>query len=530
MKQAPSMDALQLARVMKDMAHAQDLATLASAFLQAAIQAHGLSAGLCYWRSADGQMLIPLAFTGGSVELLPLICMEELDNPLVYSLIASQVCKVEKLSELIEVGEGFEKLCMMQVTTDGLLAFPLHDHRRQSAGVLVLIGSDRSLQAWESALAWQLLLQTVQQLGARILEHAGTTDSARAQQAQAHARDSERSRARAARLLAAGFVGMSRTAKDLRNEMLRVADSSLSLLITGETGAGKDHAAWLIHQASARDGKFVPVNCAAIPKDLIEAELFGVVRGAYTGATAARNGLVAEAHGGTLFLDEIGDMPLELQGTLLRLLNEKKFRPVGATREQGSDFRLICATHRPLPERVRDGGFREDLYFRIRQHTLHLPPLRERCEDIAVMVSHILLQFNREAQRNVMGVSARALAMLQAYPFPGNVRELRSLILAAAEHTPPGSLIRSNTLVALQSPALQGAVDQSDDSDKLRELWDTDNLPRALEDFERRLLLDRLRKAEGSRRLAAESLGIPKRTLARKCQTWKLDNEEHATT
>lgn len=523
------MEILLLAPAIRDLARAKTPAELTVVFLRAAMEINGLNAGCCYWRDAAGQMLLPVAGVGQIQRDLPSMSMDELDNPLVYSFVASQRFQVDTLDNLIDVGDSFERLRQQLSPRQALHVTPLRDEKAQVSGVMAVTGDPDAVRQWGKSEPWQTLVQAYEHLNIRAMEAAGSTDAARRQQAEAVRRDGERVRARAAKLLAAGFVGTSVTAKALRDEMLRMSDSSLALLITGETGTGKDHAAWLIHQASSREGRFIPVNCAAIPKDLIEAELFGVMRGAYTGATQARSGLVAEANGGTLFLDEIGDMPLGLQGTLLRLLNEKKFRPVGATREQASDFRLICATHRSLPHLVQEGLFREDLYFRICQHVLHMPALRERIEDIPALVSHILLQFNREHQRNIMGVSQRALSSLQRLQYPGNIRELRNLIQTAAERVESGRFLRSTALAGVQSrqPALIATKDAP--ADLLRDLWNTDNLPQALRRFEGSLVRDRLYQAEGSRRLAAESLGIPKRTLARKCQSWNLEVENSTT-
>jgi sigma-54-specific transcriptional regulator len=278
----------------------------------------------------------------------------------------------------------------------------------------------------------------------------------------------------------------------------------------------------LIHQSSTRGGPFVPVNCAAIPKELIEAELFGTTRGAFTGATQARSGLVAEAHGGTLFLDEIGDMPLALQGTLLRVLNEKKYRPVGATKERESDFRLICATHQPLPQRIREQQFREDLYYRIRQQSLHLPPLRERAEDIPAIAAHVLLQHSRAHHVRVAGFTDTALTWLRSQTFPGNVRELRNLVLAAAEHTGQGKAIDVATMQALMAPS---DLPPARDTPPLQALLSMTDLTEAVDSFERLMIGDRLRQLNGSRSQTAQSLGIPKRTLAYKCRKWNLDRE-----
>ncbi|WP_454724749.1 MULTISPECIES: sigma 54-interacting transcriptional regulator [Cupriavidus] len=519
------METTEVAVLACELAGAASASALAARFLEAACAVPGLADGYGYWREIGGERLLPVARRGGAPDRLPAISLDELDNPLVYGLMAGKACHVARIGTLVDVGAGFEALREHAAGHAAMLVLPLSDGRCKVVGVLALVGSAPALRAWQEDRTWQALLQLHETLLARLLAQRPGGSAAGPRHGADPQREVEQGRARAARLLAAGFIGVSPAARRLREDMLRLADSALSLLVTGETGSGKDHAAWLIHQASAREGKFVPVNCAAIPKDLIEAELFGAARGAYTGAMQARAGLVAEANGGTLFLDEIGDMPLALQGTLLRLLNEKKYRPVGATREQPSDFRLICATHRPLPELVRHGHFREDLYFRIRQQVLHLPPLRERPEDIPALVSHVLLQHNRERQGNVAGISANALARLQAHPFPGNVRELRSLVLAAAERTAPGKRIRSNLLAELEDTLAAPAAPQGTHT-VLRDLLRTDNLPAALSAFERLVVDERLRQLAGSRRHAALSLGIPKRTLARKCLEWNLNGED----
>ncbi|WP_420995085.1 sigma 54-interacting transcriptional regulator [Cupriavidus sp. 30B13] len=519
------MEALEVASLARDMAKATNPARLVDMLLRTVVGSHGLRCGLCYWRDAAGDQLLPLACTQTEPARLPAIPLSELENPLVYSLVEGKPCHIGQIGALVGVGESFEFLREHLPGRDALSILPLWDRKRQAIGSLVLAGAAPALQAVQGDALWQALMDLHEQLLARLRERLGTADTMDHERALSRHQEAERGRARAVRLLAAEFVGTGASARRLREEMLRLADSSLAVLVTGETGSGKDHAAWLIHQASSRDGKFVPVNCAAIPKDLIEAELFGSVRGAFTGATQARSGLVAEADGGTLFLDEIGDMPVALQGTLLRLLNEKKFRPVGANREQASDFRLICATHQPLLQLIRDGRFREDLYFRIRQQTLHLPPLRERREDIAALATHVLLQHNRGRQSHITGIEPRAMALLQTHSLPGNVRELRSLVLAAAERTPQGKAIGADTIRDLQAtldaPEPAGAVDPV-----LRSLWLTTDLPSAVADFERLLVSERLRQADGSRRRAAQSLGIPKRTLARKCQFWNLDRED----
>lgn len=522
------MQCADVAILVREMLQAQHLEVAAQRFLLGLCRLPGIAQCYFYWREVAGERLLPMAcHQGCDAAALPVISLEELDNPLVYGLMSNKPCHVERLGCLVDVGAGFDALCERHAAGDAMLVQPICAGSLQGAlGVIVLVGCDASLRSWSRDRVWQELFLCHELVIVGLCGQPGPGPLALRQRAADSWREVEQGHARAVRLLAGGFVGVGATTDKLRADMLRLADSSLSLLITGETGSGKDHVAWLIHQASARQGNFVPVNCAAIPKELIEAELFGAARGAYTGAMQARKGLVAEADGGTLFLDEIGDMPLELQATLLRLLNEKRFRPVGATREQASDFRLICATHRPLQERIQEGAFREDLYFRIRQQALHIPPLRDRREDIPALVSHVLIQHNRQACSSVAGVSAGALAWLQAYAFPGNVRELSSLVLAAAERTDAGQRIGCTLLEEL---ADNRAVQRSPEpcvARALHELVQTDNLPRALTTIERLIVAERLRKLQGSRRDAASSLGIPKRTLARKCLEWNLDGED----
>ncbi|SAK75952.1 two component, sigma54 specific, Fis family transcriptional regulator [Caballeronia pedi] len=540
------MDALAVARIGQDMVSAAQLNELCGAFMQGVVQSGGVQLAFCYAQDVTGERLLPLtdvkAATATSLatstQEWPVIEMGELDNPLVYSLLGSEPCQVDHVDQLVSVGQGFDLLREHFPARCALLAMPLCSTRAHTLAVLVFVGSAVTLRAWRTDPVWQTLAGMHEQLFARLSEQMDEAQRLRYERTVAHRLEAEQGRSRAQRLLAAEFIGKSAQARSIREDMLRLADSSLSTLITGETGTGKDHAAWLIHQASSRSGAFVPVNCAAISAELIEAELFGSVKGAFTGATQSRSGLVAEANGGTLFLDEIGDMPLPLQATLLRVLNEKRYRPVGSTRECESDFRLICATHQPLPRLIRENRFREDLYFRIRQMTLHMPSLRERAEDIPALAMHVLLHFNRERRAHLSGIDEQALAWLCGQTFPGNVRELRSLVMAAAEYVGPGARIGVEALrrlkVSLDVPtvpeqcaqreAAPGPVDQS-----VRELLSMPSLPQAVDAFEQMLIRQRLRQSDGSRSRAAVSLGIPKRTLARKCQKWNLDQESHVS-
>ncbi len=231
----------------------------------------------------------------------------------------------------------------------------------------------------------------------------------------------------------AGLVGTSAPMRRLYALIERVKDTDVPLLVTGESGTGKEIVARAVHQAGHARAKkaFIGVNCAAIPENLLESELFGSVRGAFTGADRDRPGVFREADGGTILLDEIGEMPLSMQSGLLRVLEEKRVRPVGATREEPIDVRIIAATHRHLGQMVADGAFREDLYYRLHVVELRVPSLRERVEDIPLLIDHFLSLFSTRYRRDRKTVSREALRRLCAHPWPGNVRQLEHLLLNA---------------------------------------------------------------------------------------------------
>ena len=246
----------------------------------------------------------------------------------------------------------------------------------------------------------------------------------------------------------AGIITRSPKMDDLLRQARLVADSDASVLIYGESGTGKELLARAIHRASPRAEKpFVAVNCGAIPGDLLESELFGHARGAFTGAVQAHKGLFQTADGGTLFLDEIGDMPLPLQVKLLRVLQEGEVRPVGATQSIPVDVRVISATHRDLDAHRVSGQFREDLYYRLNVVSLHLPPLSERREDIPLLATYILRKLAERYRKSVPTLAPDAMALLVAAPWPGNVRQLVNLLEQAVALTPttviPASLVQN---------------------------------------------------------------------------------------
>jgi len=225
------------------------------------------------------------------------------------------------------------------------------------------------------------------------------------------------------------IIGESPALKAILDEVRKVTDTRSSVLLLGETGTGKELFARVIHHnSSRRDMPFVPINCSAIPENLLETELFGHVRGAFTGAVATKKGILEEAEGGTVFLDEIGDMSLSLQAKLLRVIEDQVIRPVGSTKGSKVDIRFITATNKDLKAAVKQNAFREDLYYRINVISLQIPPLRERKEDIKALVQHYLEKYSHEMGRTIKEISPESLELLMNYEWAGNVRELQNVI------------------------------------------------------------------------------------------------------
>ncbi len=307
-----------------------------------------------------------------------------------------------------------------------------------------------------------------------------------------------------------GLVGRSAAMVALYKEIARVAPTRSTVLVLGESGTGKELIARAIHRHSPRSGgPFIPVNCGALPEPLLEAELFGHVRGAFTGAVADRRGLWEEAHHGTLFLDEIGDLPLSMQVKLLRALQEGEVRRLGAARPQQVDVRVIAATNRTLEAEVAAGRFREDLYYRLSTVTLHVPPLRQRRDDLPLLAEAFL----RQAAQTVgchLWFEPATLTVLSAYDFPGNVRELQSVIEYAALHARDG-VIRPEDLPLKLHPVKPSGPDAPPAGSGANPFAD---LP-TLDELERRYLTYVLEAVNGHRTRAAEVLGVDRRTLYR---------------
>jgi DNA-binding NtrC family response regulator len=299
------------------------------------------------------------------------------------------------------------------------------------------------------------------------------------------------------------LVGESEAVEELRRIIRRLAPLPTTVLIQGESGTGKEVAARALHKLSPRAQRpFVPVNCGAISPEIIESELFGHVKGAFTGASESRNGLFFYAQGGTLFLDEIGELPLPMQTKLLRVLEEKKIRPVGSEREIPVDVRIVAATNRNLAPEVAAGRFRQDLFYRLDVVNILIPPLRERPEDIPVLARRFMEELSARLGVPRVPLIPEVLEALVRYPWPGNARELRNLVE------------RSLILGRVPLESLPAAVPAG------REHAPACVLP--LEEVEKQHILSVLRAVSGNKSEAARRLGISRKTLERKCALWKL--------
>ncbi|MGA1201855.1 MAG: sigma-54-dependent transcriptional regulator [Planctomycetota bacterium] len=309
-----------------------------------------------------------------------------------------------------------------------------------------------------------------------------------------------------------GIIGSSTRMHSIIQRLAQIAGTDVSVLVTGESGTGKELVAKAIHNNSRRRGKvFVPLNCAALSGGTLESELFGHEKGAFTGATYTRKGRFEHANGGTLFLDEVGDIPLETQVKLLRVVEEGKVTRIGSNQEIPVDVRLISATHRNLRERIEAGEFREDLFYRLNVVTVELPPLRERTADIPLIVHHFIEEYARVHQKPVSGISHDALRALTRHPWPGNVRELKNAVENMV-------VISGNAVLEVEDlPAQIGPTDEpvAGAGEDLR-------VGLTIRELERDLIAATLEAVGGNRKEAAKMLGIGERTLYRKITEYEL--------
>jgi transcriptional regulator with PAS, ATPase and Fis domain len=308
-----------------------------------------------------------------------------------------------------------------------------------------------------------------------------------------------------------GMVFGSRAMSDVARNVERIKDSNSTILVTGESGTGKELIARAIHRLSRRsESEFIPFNCSAVPAELIESMLFGHRRGTFTGAMSDQAGLIRSAENGTLFLDEIGDLPLSLQPKLLRFLQEGEIHTLGERAPRKVNVRVIAATHKDLEALVKEKLFREDLYYRIATLTLKVPPLRDRPEDISTLISHFVSHYARKNERQISGITAEAIRILEVYSWPGNVRELAAEIERLVLYAEDDGYIRPENISPRICP--QGAAAHGEKLDDL------------LDDYERRVITETLKRHDCNVARASEALGLGSRqTLYKKLKRLAID-------
>lgn len=306
-----------------------------------------------------------------------------------------------------------------------------------------------------------------------------------------------------------GIIYASRAMEEVLNLVARVAPTAATVLIQGESGTGKERIAQAIHFGSPRaSNPMLTINCAAVPETLLEAELFGHEKGAFTGAVLARKGKLEVADGGTLFIDEIGDMPFSLQPKLLRFLQEGTIERLGSAKTLKLDIRIIAATHRNLRQMVGDGKFREDLFYRLDVINIDIPPLRERREDFVPLAEHFIKIYSEKNTKKVFGLSREAKDALLKYDYPGNVRELENAIEAAV-------VLSRNEAIGIDDLPLSFRSGQG-----VPETSESDSLPVRLEAMEKKIIIDTLKRAGGNKSQAARELGISEKNIRDRLKKW----------
>jgi len=310
-----------------------------------------------------------------------------------------------------------------------------------------------------------------------------------------------------------GMIGKSIHMLEIYSQIERIAKHDVSVLITGETGTGKEMAARAIHDLSERSsGKLVTCDCSTIPETLFEAELFGYKKGAFTGADQNRDGLIREAHNGTLFLDEIGEISVPVQSKFLRVLERQQYRPLGSTQDINIVFRLISATSRNLRELIHTGRFREDLFHRINVIEIQLPPLHRRIDDVQLLIRYFLEIFNQKMGKQIMGVSRRAQKALSNYSWPGNIRELANILERAV-------MLCYEDFIDLRD--LPDYITMPDISDLMKNSQ-VSGVSLDLEDMEKQYIMEALKRAENNKQKAAQMLNLTRQALYRKLKRFNI--------
>ena len=316
------------------------------------------------------------------------------------------------------------------------------------------------------------------------------------------------------------IIGVSSCMRDIYDLIIQIAPTKTNILIEGESGTGKELVAKSIHANSNRkDNPLITVNCGAVPENLLESELFGHIKGAFTGALANKQGLFELANGGTIFLDEIGEMPIQLQVKILRVIQEKEFRRVGDIKASLTDIRIIAATNKDLEKAVKLGSFREDLYYRLNVIQIKLPPLRERKDDIPSLVTSFLKKYNDEIGKNIKHIASESLELLLLYEFPGNIRELENIIERAV------ALEKSDVILPESLPAKVRKPSEVVPCIGMEIPTNGLNMEGVMDEMEKGLLMQALQIAEGGKTKAAKLLNLSFRSFRYRLKKYKLDND-----
>ncbi len=529
--------AAELIKITTSLSRERDLTHLLDMIVTSARRLTGAEAGRVYILDRTKRTLLPEVAQNAEVgdglaalRTVPLFKGDEREttNVCAYCAFSGQVIKVDDVYRY--TGFDFADLYAYDQATGyrtrSLVAVPLRSHEDVTIGVLLLLNlreadteriipfdgeAEELVQAFGSQAAvaidnTELIARNRQLID--MLDHTNRELEA----------ENVRLRDRVTVEPRFAIVGQSPALMRVFQLMDKVAHQDVTVLLRGETGTGKELFAAAVHGASGRaGGPFVAQNCAAVPENLLESELFGYKKGAFSGAVADKRGLFEAADGGTLFLDEIGDMPVALQAKLLRVLQESEVRPLGALEGRKVDVRVIAATHCNLEERIQEGRFREDLYYRLSVFPIELPALRERAEDIPALLQHFLAQGRQRFGKRVRGFAPAALDLLMAYRYPGNVRELKNTVERAVLLCEDGGAILAEHLPEAVRKALPKAPAPPEPSPgadgELRDL---------IQRYEARLLANKLQAVDWNQTRAAKELGISRRTLIDKMGQYKL--------
>lgn len=535
--------AVELFALVSDMAAARDRVQLSLRCLHAACRIAGAAGGVLYALDLTGRNLVPLAslpidLAPSAEHVLALYPSGQPDmaDPRTWCAFTGSVAVIEDVPR----AHGYDRTAILRRDarsrrqTASLIACPLRGNDDITVGVLELVDLHdaagvpldgeglRALIPVVRAFAYQAAITiATTALLERNRKLVAELDAANRDLHRENARLKHQTISVASR--ASGIVTQSPVMEQVLEMVGKVAESAVPVLVLGETGTGKEMVARLVHTASPRRaGPFIAQNCAALPAELLESELFGYRRGAFTGATADKKGLFEIAHGGTLFLDEIGDMPPGLQTKLLRVLQDGEVRALGATEGRRFDVRIVAATNADLRQRVADGRFREDLFYRISVFPITLPPLRERIGDAVVLAEYLLSQMTEAQAKGITAITDQAASVLARYPFPGNVRELRNILERAVILCPQGAPVGLAELPAEivgfaapepSPPPAAPASAAEDDAAALRE---------TVRRYEAVAIADALRANGGNRTRTAAALGLSRRTLQEKIARYGL--------